>query len=314
MRPALTCDDLPALAATFAARSGLRHLAVAALTYLALSAGLVLAVMPQWWAALGSLLIGMALFATTILLHEQAHGLVFARRRARWERVLAVVYACPAGLSATQFTRWHLDHHAWLGEHGRDPKRTHLSPKRNRRLIKLSYFCALLFPRYFHAARAAAAGYSQTLRRRIVAERVLVLLVHAAWVTGLAWAGAWWSVCWGYLVPLFVVFPVLFAINRLGQHYLIDPRHPIKMATRVDGNLVWHLAFLWSNFHLEHHLYPQVPFYRLPALNRALRPCYHAINWPSLSYTALLWHWLVRNAEPHTWWLAEPQEATQQAP
>ena len=33
------------------------------------------------------------------------------------------------------------------------------------------------------------------------------------------------------IVPYFLVFPVAFTLNRLGQHYNIDPTHPLKWST-----------------------------------------------------------------------------------
>ena len=72
------------------------------------------------------------------------------RRRAR---SLALAYAIPSGISASQFTRWHLDHHAELGSSEDDPKRHYLSPKINARWYKLLYATPALFPIYFRAAR-----------------------------------------------------------------------------------------------------------------------------------------------------------------
>ena len=76
---------------------------------------------------------GFTIFNFTILLHEVVHHNVFARRRPFAERVLGLLYAIPSGISASQFTRWHLDHHAELGLDDEDPKRHHLSPKINAR-------------------------------------------------------------------------------------------------------------------------------------------------------------------------------------
>ena len=42
----------------------------------------------------------------------------------------------------------------------------------------------------------------------------------------------------------------------------------------MKGHWFWDFAFLNSNYHLEHHYFPGVPFYRLPALQRALIPFY----------------------------------------
>ncbi len=66
------------------------------------------------------------------------------------------------------------------------------------------------------------------------------------------------------------MFPIAFTLNRLGQHYDIDPTDPTKWSTLVRGHWFWDFAFLNSNYHLEHHYFAGVPFYRLPALQRAL--------------------------------------------
>ena len=105
-----------------------------------------------------------------------------------------------------------------------------------------------------------------------------------------------------YVVPLFVFFPPAFMLNRLGQHYWIDPGDPAKWSTRVDGSPLVRLAFLNSNHHVEHHYFPRVPLYRLPALNRRLRPFWERIGHRSRSYPSLLWGWFVLNATPHTDW------------
>ena len=34
----------------------------------------------------------------------------------------------------------------------------------------------------------------------------------------------------------------------------------------------WDFVYLWSNYHLEHHYFPGVPFYNLRALHIELRP------------------------------------------
>jgi fatty acid desaturase len=96
---------------------------------------------------------GFTVFNFTILLHEVVHHTIFERRRPRLERVLGFLYAIPSGISASQFTRWHLDHHAELGSEEDDPKRRHLSPKVNARWYKLLYCSPVLFPIYFRAAK-----------------------------------------------------------------------------------------------------------------------------------------------------------------
>jgi fatty acid desaturase len=72
----------------------------------------------------------------------------------------------------------------------------------------------------------------------------------------------------------------------------------------MRGHWFWDFAFLNSNYHLEHHYFAGVPFYRLPALQRALVPFYdrHRMRWQN--YSGLLYGWLVENRAPHTNWSA----------
>src|ERR671913_832547 len=121
---------------------------------------------------------GFTIFNFTILLHEVVHHNVFRRRRPLAERLLGLLYAVPSGISASQFTRWHLDHHAELGSDEDDPKRHHLSPKINKRWYKLLYCTPVLFPIYFRAARRESATYDSGLQGRIGMERKLSLAAH----------------------------------------------------------------------------------------------------------------------------------------
>ena len=86
------------------------------------------------------------------------------------ERLLGWLYAVPSGISASQFTRWHLDHHAELGSDEDDPKRHHLSPKINARWFKLLYCVAGalpdLLPRRAEGERDLSAGAAAADRVR----------------------------------------------------------------------------------------------------------------------------------------------------
>ena len=88
------------------------------------------------------------------------------------ERSLGLALCHPERhLRDSQFTRWHLDHHAELGSSEDDPKRHHLSPKINARWYKLLYATPALFPIYFRAARRETVTYPPDLQRTIGWER-----------------------------------------------------------------------------------------------------------------------------------------------
>ena len=292
----------------FHVKSPARHLAVAARQFAMLGLatwGLVAVTNPLVWIPL-ALVQGFTVFNFTVLLHEVVHHTVFERRHPRAERALAWLYAVPSGISSSQFTRWHLDHHAELGSDEDDPKRHHLSPKRNARWFKLLYCSPALFPIYFRAARKESATYPLSLQRQIAFERQVSIAAHLGVLVTIAVAFGVGAALRAYVVPVFFVFPIAFTLNRLGQHYDIDPSDPAKWGTLMRGQWFWDFAFLNSNYHLEHHYFAGVPFYRLPALQRALVPFYerHRMRWQS--YSGLLYAWFIENRAPHTNW-ASPE-------
>ena len=301
---------------SFHVKQPMRHGLVAARQFaiLALTTWALIAIrQPLVWIPL-LFVQGFTVFNFTVLLHEVVHHTIFERRRPGAERALGWLYAVPSGISASQFTRWHLDHHAELGSDHDDPKRAHLSPKRNARWFKALYCTPALFPIYFRAARKESATYPEDLQQRIALERKVSIAAHLA-VLALIWTlagGA--AAARAYLIPVFFIFPIAFTLNRLGQHYDIDPEDPAKWGTLMRGHWFWDFAFLNSNYHLEHHYFSGVPFYRLPELQRALVPFYerHRMRWQN--YSGLLYGWFVENRAPHTNWSAREEVRDAVAP
>ena len=282
----------------------LLHAAVALANLGALVAsgfGIVLADRWYVWLPL-AFVAGFAIFNFTVLLHEVVHRAVVRESSDGLYRVLGLAYAIPSGISASQFTKWHLDHHASLGSDEEDPKRHWLSPKRNARWLKALYFTPALFPIYFRAAARETASYEPGLRRRIASERLGTIAFQLGVLFAIALIGGWFVAFKLYVVPVFFVFPIAFALNRLGQHYDIDPADPAKWSTLVKSSWFWNAAYLFSNFHLEHHYFPNVPFYNLPKLQKLLLPFYEKRGIVAHGYGELLWGWLVMNRKPHSNW------------
>src|SRR5260370_220172 len=187
--------------------------------------GLIASANPLIWIPL-AFVQGFTVFNFTVLLHEVVHHTIFERRHPALERLLGFLYATPSGISASQFTRWHLDHHAELGSEEDDPKRHHLAPKVNARWYKLLYCTPVLFPIYFRAARRESSTYPEPLQRAIAGERRLSLLFHLS-ALGLIWyAFGFYAALRTSIIPVFFIFPLAFTLNRLGQHYDIHPAHP----------------------------------------------------------------------------------------
>jgi len=169
-------------------------------------------------------------------------------------------------------------------------------------VIQIALFYPMSFFIYFRAAARESASYPAALRRRISGERAAAIffqlsLLAALWIFD-GWDGAFRL----YLVPIFIVFPVAFALNRLGQHYNINPDDPAQWSTLMKPSWFWDFAYLWSNYHLEHHYFPGVPFYNLPKLRRLLEPFLREKGIQSHGYARLLYQYLILNKAPHSDW------------
>ena len=266
-------------------------------------AGIAIVHFGRWYFWLPCALVaGFAVFDFTVLLHEVVHRAVLPQSSEGAYRVLGLLYAVPSGISASQFTKWHLDHHAGLGSYEDDPKRHYLSPKRNARWLKALYFTPALFPIYFRAAAQETRAYDAALQRRIALERWATIAFQLGVFAAIALVGGWFIAWKLYVVPVFFVFPIAFALNRLGQHYDIDPADPAQWSTLMKGSWFWDAVYLFSNYHLEHHYFPGVPFYNLPRLQKLLVPFYAQRGMTMHGYGELVWQWLVLNRKPHSNW------------
>ncbi|HYT67944.1 MAG TPA: fatty acid desaturase [Vicinamibacterales bacterium] len=291
----------------FHRKEPVRHLAVAARQFAILAIATWVLIRfdnPLIWIPV-AIVQGFTVFNFTVLLHEVVHHTVFDRRRPALERALGFLYAIPSGISASQFTRWHLDHHAELGSDEDDPKRHHLSPKVNARWYKLLYCTPALFPIYFRAARRESLTYPAPLQRAIARERKISMLFHLSALALIWYAFGFYATLRASIIPVFFIFPIAFTLNRLGQHYDIDPTDPAKWGTLMRGHWFWDFVYLNSNYHLEHHYFPGVPFYRLPQVQKALVPFYERKKMRWRTYGELIYGWLVENQAPHTNWDGE---------
>ncbi len=249
---------------------------------------------------------GFAVFDFTVLLHEVVHRAVLTVSDDRTYRILGLLYAMPSGISASQFTRWHLDHHAALGSYEEDPKRHWLSPKKNARWLKTLYFTPALFPIYFRAAKKENVSYEPEVQKLIARERNATILFQLAILAIIVILGGPWIAFKLYVVPVLFIFPIAFALNRLGQHYDINPDDPAQWSTLMKGSWFWDAVYLFSNYHLEHHYFPGVPFYNLPRLQKLLMPFYEKRGMIAHGYGELVWNWLVLNRKPHSRWEDAP--------
>jgi fatty acid desaturase len=122
--------------------------------------------------------------------------------------------------------------------------------------------------------RVVAHG-SPRHRRRMALEQ-LVLLVAVSSVLYAAWTGGWLStLAHVWLVPL--AFAMLIVNARTwAEHTLTVRGHPLTETRTITSTRLFSMLQINLNYHLEHHLFPGIPWYNLPGAHRILLEDYRA--------------------------------------
>ena len=235
------------------------------------------------WAALGTAWVWPAMFVHGVLLtvpaysfsHETAHGTAF-RTRPLNEAVLwftSLIY-----LEEPLHRRYaHTNHHTCTWHAGRDSQMPFDTPMTfGGWLAEVSGFSLLRF--HLDAMGRLALGcYTEAMRSfappgelaRMTRNARAFLAVYAAG-GALLLAGVTWPL-WFLLLPRLLGAPVMLLFTLLQHVEMAENAPSILDSTRsFRTNRLGRFLYLNMNHHVEHHLYPQVPFYALPKLRDAV--------------------------------------------
>jgi fatty acid desaturase len=284
-RKALTADDLARLTALDPWRS---TLAIAG-TFLAIAAIVAAAVVHwTWWtAAIAVVLIAPLQHALFILAHDAAHYRLF---QTRWlNDAVGRIAGGMAGISMCTYRVVHRLHHNHLyGDEDPDIALHGGYPRGRWYLVKKLFAdvtgqTAWKTYAYFFGAPAinAATGASQrplddtseALRASARRDRWTVLAFHTVAPIVAFAAGHGWQYLVLWVLPAVTILQAILRLRAIAEHGAVtDFSSPLTAArTNVVGPLARFVLFPHHvNHHLEHHLFPAVPHYRLPELHRLL--------------------------------------------
>ncbi|MDD9979829.1 MAG: fatty acid desaturase [Gammaproteobacteria bacterium] len=255
------------------------------------------------WAALGTPWIWPAMFVHGVLLtvpayafsHETAHGTAF---RTRWLNEAVLWITSLIYMEEPLHRRYtHTNHHTFTWHVGKDSQMPFDTPMAfGGWLAEISGFSLLRF--HLRVMGQLAAGRpSDTMKSvapagelpRMVRNARIFLAVYAGVGAVLA-AGVLWPL-WFLVLPRVLGAPVMLLFTLL-QHVEMEENSPSILDSTRSFRTTWLGSFLYMNMnnHVEHHLYPQVPFYALPALRDSVAgqvpapdPGFFRTNWEVLT-------------------------------
>lgn len=245
-------------------RRGLVHLA-GHLGLIVVLGGLIAAQVPGWPLILP--LQGIALIFLFTLEHECTHRTPFAAPALNdWVgRACGLVLLLPF----EWFRYFHLAHHRWTNIAGKDPELEGAKPATRAQWLwhvsGLPYWIAMA---RITAALALGRGEAPYLPPsalpRIRAEARVMLALYAVLAASLIWTP---FLVWVWIVPVLIGQPVL-RLYLLAEHGDCPQVANMFENTRTTFTTALVRCLAWNMpYHTEHHVYPNVPFHRLPALH-----------------------------------------------
>ncbi len=215
-----------------------------------------------------TLLLGNQLHAITVLQHECGHNTAYRSRATNvWiGRFLSWFIFMPF----TTFTECHRRHHQYVGDPQRDPDEWNYAGG----IRWMAFRLALFVPNFIGMS---LVRYGSKIRRIVLGElffnSVSIFLVFYLFLSyGCLYE---FGIIFGF--PMLLLAIVINPISRGYEHLPLAtmPQNDINRFDLAKNTITVTskvFGFLWANitYHVEHHIYPTVPFYHLPKLARLL--------------------------------------------
>jgi fatty acid desaturase len=217
---------------------------------------------------LGYFLMACCVNGLPIMMHEGTHSLLTKNPTVtRW---LGFFCGLPGLVSYSAYRSIHLVHHGHTRSKD-DPDDIEKSARRFIPLV-LVYYVVLLVGIYVYILTVAVVGFQKANaqhRRDIVVEYGLMAVIIAAvfWLVPFATL----LHCW--LIPLLIAGQ-LSNVRGLAEHGMTTRGNEFTDTRTVISNPFVRFMMCNLNYHLEHHLFPGIPWYYLPKVHQLLQEEY----------------------------------------
>ena len=235
---------------------------------------------------LGTIGTALAINTFVLFLHEGMHNTLFSNRS--WNRWVSAAFGWTFCISFTAYKVMHTRHHNYLGD-PRDPD-DYKNYMKNKRMLWLLHYGRLILGPYLYIIvipLLALRHGSPTERRHVIEEYALMLAIYFA--AALLIPGYLLLYLW--IIPL-IITAHMTAIRGLTQHGITNAQDPFMASRSIQAKPLVAFFLLNENYHLEHHLFPEIPSYNLSQVHQLIRSRLpHAVI--GTSYLAFLFQFFV---------------------
>jgi fatty acid desaturase len=278
-----------------------RALAAIATQYILVAAAIALSV----WADSWFMTIPVLFFIATrqhgllVMQHEASHWLI-SHNRTLNDTICNLFCSMPFFVSARRYRDNHIRHHHRLNAHDDPDLDDNIAPPTLGRLALLILMDLSFISLPKAMRRSRKFGVSTIFIRNgkgFAYERFLFLGLVTTVASTLTWFHAWPQFLLYWVVPLASTLQVILRLRGYSEHAGRMEGDYLHQARTIDVSFLERVIFapLHVNRHLEHHLYPSIPFHKMDALRAALHrnPDYVAWAKPTDGYVmsgrSMLW-------------------------
>jgi len=221
--------------------------------------------------------IGARQHALALLMHDGAHYLLFRNKRLN-DVVAETLLAWPIFITMRGYRKTHLAHHRHLNT-DQDPDWTRKQnadwefPMNSRRLMGLLVADALGLNTLKVLRRLGDLSNEGDRSKDGIRFQLMRAAYYLLMFAVIGYFHAWTLFLLYWAVPALTWLKLIMRVRSIAEHFaLVDDR--LGVLTRTTYPSLFDRFFVCSKnayLHIEHHLYPGVPFHGLPGLHAHLR-------------------------------------------
>ena len=230
-----------------------------------------------WWNpliyALAVIVIGSRINGLGGLMHDAAHYRGYVNRQLN--DFIGEILALPTSASMAGYRNTHFAHHRELNSE-KDPDLQRMRGLKEYEFPAPPASVLMHILQYLSGLKIATAlgGFHKDKDTRDIAAAVARarLFFFATLLVSSIVVGFWKLLLLYWIVPLMTVFLAIRYLRSVAEHYAVEHENVLNESRTVLAPFWerWLIAPWGLNYHLEHHLFPGVPCFRLAELHRLL--------------------------------------------
>ncbi len=243
------------------------------------AAWLIALLLPLWLLPLSFIIIVACIQAMLLWVHEASHVSLF-RNKVKNDLWANLFFAGPVGITVEAYRERHLSHHAHLGSEMDEDRYPYFISIKGRLallvfLLKVStgiIGIRLAFDKYL--------GRRSKHKNSHIYIDFFILAFNSILLLACIYFDRWWLYLLIWVYPIFSVSILINIVRSIAEHqpeeYTAIPNggeivmRPVARTTVPNWLEKWIMYQANFNFHVEHHLFPQIPQHNLEKLHKHL--------------------------------------------